>query len=65
MNVSSAPYVQMLFGIAAQKNALEIQASVVSKLLENVSVDLSQPPQAEVGYASDDSGVGTLLNIVV
>jgi len=68
MNVSNAPYVQMLFGIAAQKSALEIQANAVNILLENVSVESPQSSQAQAAPSVDivvDSGVGTQVNIVV
>ena len=68
MNVSNAPQVQLLFGIAAQKGALQTQANAVGKLLENISVDAPQSSQAGVALcvdASADCGVGTQLNIVV
>jgi len=68
MNVSNASYVQMLFGIAAQKGALEIQANAVAKILENISVEPSQSSQAQAGQSVDivvDSGIGTQVNIVV
>ncbi|MCL2103120.1 MAG: hypothetical protein FWH25_03685 [Syntrophorhabdaceae bacterium] len=68
MNVSGAAHVQMIIGLAVQKSILEVEASVVSKLLENISVDLPQFRQVEAVSGVDepvDPNIGTQLNIVV
>ena len=68
MDVTGAAQVQILFGIAAQKGAIEVQANAVNKLLENISVESPQSSRAGAGLCADasaDCGVGTQVNIVV
>ncbi|MCL1925837.1 MAG: hypothetical protein FWF95_01700 [Syntrophorhabdaceae bacterium] len=65
MNVTNAAQVQILFGIAAEKGVLEIQANAVNKLLENVSVESPQAGTDLCAEALADCGVGTQVNIVV
>ena len=67
MDVTNTANVQQAFGLAIQKNALETQANMVSKLLEGASGGLQQPSQAEAGLRVDalaDRGIGTRLDVV-